>query len=295
MLSKTRYIKTGGALFLTVGAFIVLNYLDIIDLRYIGYRILDTIKISNFQKTSSIQNSNINNLDPDYIESNSPNSDLRSNTYGVPDLGSTTSEIDKDNLKPITQDSILTSAWLANWDLTSGINQYKQNTSLYNSLSPTWYYPSSAGTLETKSTARDQSFINLTKLNNTTLIPTVGSNDASVLTEVLNDPSKQTLLIEQITQEVVTHSYDGIDIDFEGIKANDEDLFTKFIRDLSVSLHSKDKLLTIAILPKTSDIFDLITINGIGGIESRSAQDWSEIGKLADEFRIMGYDYTHSY
>ena len=57
--------------------------------------------------------------------------------------------------------------------------------------------------------------------------------------------------------------------------------------ELADDLHSKGKVLTIAVLPKSDNIIYQFS-------SSRQAQDWEAIGKAVDEFRIMGYDWTHN-
>ena len=72
------------------------------------------------------------------------------------------------------------------------------------------------------------------------------------------------------------------------IKSTDRAVFTLFVKELSEQLHSHNKLLTIVVEPKTD-------APEYANYATRQAQDWVEIAKYADEIRIMGYDYQHSF
>ncbi|MDD3647609.1 MAG: glycosyl hydrolase family 18 protein [Candidatus Dojkabacteria bacterium] len=181
------------------------------------------------------------------------------------------------------------SAWIAYWDFYTALDSYKSNKTAFRSLSPTWYFLQADGSLGLKNTARNSELINLCKQNRTQLIPSISNSSADELSKILNDKNLLDKHISNIAAEVSTYNFDGIDIDYESIKADDRDKFSTFIRLLSEELHKDAKILTIAVLWK-NDLEGIIESVS----ESRGAQDWSEIGKYVDEFRIMAYDYTGS-
>jgi len=86
--------------------------------------------------------------------------------------------------------------------------------------------------------------------------------------------------VRNILEEVQTHNYDGIDIDYELLDSSLRGEFSAFITELAGALHAEGKQLTIAVHAKTSDY------GGLGGF-----QDWSVIGPAVDRMRIMTYDY----
>lgn len=188
---------------------------------------------------------------------------------------------------------IYIAAWIPYWDLTSSVESYKNNIEYIDSLSPTWYYVKPDGSLGLKNTAHSQASSDLIALcteNDTDIIPSISNSNADTLSLVLNNEAILNNHIHAIVNEVNTYDYDGIDIDYEHINSSDKEAFSNFIRLLSEKLHTNGKVLTIAILWK-NELESLI--NTVS--ESRAAQDWKEIGKYVDEFRIMAYDYTHSY
>lgn len=181
------------------------------------------------------------------------------------------------------------SAWIPYWDMNRSKTVFKENPDFFSSLSPTWYSLNADGSLGLKNTARDGELIELCRKNNTRLIPSISNSNPDELSKIINDPQLMNTHVNNIVAEVVNFDLDGIDIDYEQIKSADRNKFSEFISLLGQKLHEKNKELTIAILWKDelAEIIDQFS-------ESRGAQDWEEIGKHVDEFRIMVYDYTGS-
>ena len=79
--------------------------------------------------------------------------------------------------------------------------------------------------------------------------------------------------------------YDGIDLDYENLRASDRAAFTSFVQHLAGALHAQGKLLTVNVYAKTSEP---------GTWDGPQAQDWWAIGQAADQVRIMTYEYSWS-
>lgn len=99
---------------------------------------------------------------------------------------------------------------------------------------------------------------------------------------VVRDPLARSKHIQEIVQLVQDQGYDGIDIDYESMYAEDREAFSLFIEELAAALHKQGKLLSIAVHAKTNDAGEW------GGAAS---QDWKRLGAAVDEFKIMTYDY----
>jgi spore germination protein len=102
---------------------------------------------------------------------------------------------------------------------------------------------------------------------------------------VVSDPDRRRQHIDDIVALVLENDFDGIDIDYESLDAQDRDDFSLFVEELAAALHGENKLLSIAVHPKTSDE---------GSWEGPAAQDWARLGAAVDEFKIMTYDYHWS-
>ena len=90
--------------------------------------------------------------------------------------------------------------------------------------------------------------------------------------------------INAILGLVRNNGYDGIDIDYESLSAEDRETFTQFVEELAAALHAEGKLLSIAVHAKTDDA---------GTWSGPAAQDWPRLGAAVDAFKIMTYDYHY--
>ncbi|MBK0866711.1 MAG: peptidoglycan hydrolase [Saccharopolyspora sp.] len=99
---------------------------------------------------------------------------------------------------------------------------------------------------------------------------------------VLHDPRLRDRHVREIVELVEREDYEGIDIDYENLRAGDREVFSRFVTDLGNALHAKDKTLSVAVFAKASDA---------GYDERNVAQDYAAIGRAADQVRLMAYDY----
>lgn len=151
-------------------------------------------------------------------------------------------------------------------------------------VSPFWYELSTDGiNLDLLPGARNESFSQLARDNNVLVLPAIFNNFESERTSVmLSSPENRKSHIDVIMSEVKTYGYDGIDVDYENMFAEDRDHFTLFIEDLGKELHALNKVLSIAVHAKMNDD---------GKWNGPAGQDWVKLGKVVDIFRIMTYDY----
>lgn len=93
--------------------------------------------------------------------------------------------------------------------------------------------------------------------------------------------------VEQIANElsvsynaVDKNPYNGVTIDFEGLRAAQKENFTAFLTDLSSKVHSLGKSLYVCVSPAltTGSYYD--------------GYDYHAIGQLADKVILMAYDYN---
>lgn len=175
-------------------------------------------------------------------------------------------------------------AWMpTNWDIEDARDSFEKNLDIWNIISPFWYSLREDGGLSKKKGAGNPHLINLAKKNNILVIPTITNNfDKKKTSKVLNDPHLLDSHIENVYNEVMIRGYDGIDIDYENIKPEDKFRFLEFIRKLANKLHSQNKLISVTSQPKKSDMDNW---SGPG------AMDYTELGKMVDQFRVMTYDF----
>lgn len=122
-------------------------------------------------------------------------------------------------------------------------------------------------------------YINWAHNNGYKVWPMISNNSYPQTTaEILNDYKLREKLINNIVNLAIEYNVDGINIDFENIKAPNKEVFTRFIIELAPRLKEYGKVLSV----------DVTAPDG--------SEDWSmcydryKIGKVADYIIFMAYD-----
>ncbi len=113
-----------------------------------------------------------------------------------------------------------------------------------------------------------------------------GTFDPAIAHAVLASPAKRAKHARALVDLCVAGGYDGIDLDWESLKAKDRRRFSAFVEQLAVLLHAQGKIMSIAIHAKTYEP---------GDWSGSRAEDWARLGAAVDEFKVMTYDYTGSW
>ncbi|MHA1683014.1 MAG: glycosyl hydrolase family 18 protein [Promethearchaeota archaeon] len=154
-------------------------------------------------------------------------------------------------------------------------------------LSPTWYSLADNGSIQntqesTPATNESMHDVigNCTSFN-ISIHPLVSSGNLTNVRYLLENPVAQQNFFDSVNQAFATYGFAGINIDFEGIPDDLRSEFTRFFQDLKVNM-DESKLLSIDVPAKT-----WYSSGGWGGW-----CDYKEIGKIADMFMVMTYDYS---
>jgi spore germination protein len=119
------------------------------------------------------------------------------------------------------------------------------------------------------------------------LVPTIanvvnGGFTYQPLASILHSPALAAHNIAAIVALTQARNFAGIDVDYENLHGQDRQAFSDFISRLADALHAHGRTLSVTLFAKASD----------AGYDQRNvAQDYAAIGKVADEVRLMGYDY----
>lgn len=175
------------------------------------------------------------------------------------------------------------SVWFPSWDIEESKQSLQNNLDVINNVSFFWYHVNGDGTLSPTKNSEDRALIKLAQDNGIPVVPTISNSfDGNKVSPIFNDPELRAKNIQIIVDKVREFNYDGIDIDYEGLKSEDKEAFTNYIKELRHALNFYGKKLTIAIQAKT---YDTLVKFGDRG------QDWPALSQYVDEFRIMTYDY----
>ncbi len=147
-----------------------------------------------------------------------------------------------------------------------------------------WYELGANG--EIRGSVQSEAGLNAAREAGLSVLPSIlnGDFDRERVAAIIHDPDRRAAHIAAIVQLVMENDFDGIDIDYESLFAEDRDAFTAFIQELAAALHAQNKLLSTTVHPKTGE-------GGAWG--GPQAQDWAKLGAVSDEFKIMIYDYHH--
>ncbi len=190
---------------------------------------------------------------------------------------------------PVAQSSLVVAS-LPFWNIGNGTSAVVENKKAVNEVSPWMYGISEDGRINHQYPPdREEAVAENVKQLRSAGIPIVpslanitdGKWSYEPIARVLHDPELTRQHVREIVELVDREDYEGIDIDYENLRAEDREVFTRFVTDLANALHEEDKTLSVALFAKTDDA---------GYDERNVAQDYAAIGRVADQVRLMAYD-----
>jgi spore germination protein len=181
------------------------------------------------------------------------------------------------------------------WDQARGFDSIVANADVFSEISPFWYRVLADGRIVPYTTAaggsyEDPAILGFLRSRGILVMPTVaniidGVWDGALVSKMIADPQLRDVNLTALVNLAVTKGYDGLDLDYENLRASDRAAFTSFVEQLAGALHAHGKLLSVNVYAKTSEP---------GTWDGPQAQDWRAIGQAADQVRIMTYEYSWS-
>jgi len=184
------------------------------------------------------------------------------------------------------------SAWLPWWSITPATQSVVSNADLFYEASPFWFQATDASTIVVKPgavTGALATTVSALHARGVKVVPSVTDAMAAATTAaMLSDPAARAAHENALMALVDANGLDGIDLDYENIAFASNATLAPVIRtgyvtlltELAAKLHAKGKLLTVAVVAKTSDDASV----------AHQAYDYAAIGKVVDRVRIMTYD-----
>ena len=140
---------------------------------------------------------------------------------------------------------------------------------------PFWYKATAEGTLESK---ESQLVYDTAKNAGLKIFPLI-TYKTGAIDQILREPALRTKTIDNIVKLVKEKPYDGVNIDFELLKPEQEKNFTAFMAELYGKLKPLNKTVTVSVFPKI-DVDQSI----------HAAYNYAELAKNSDFIQVMLYD-----
>lgn len=172
------------------------------------------------------------------------------------------------------------------WDYYSQIATAPDRTDTkldgINVVSPSFFSIDKNGNLVENIGERGQAYLEWARNNNCKIWPMVqNAGDSTMMdttSKIMNSYEKRKALIESIINVCVKYKLDGINIDFENMRKDDKDLYSRFIIELEPRMKELGLVLSVDVTaPDGSDTWSLCF-------------DRHVIGDVADYIIFMAYD-----
>ena len=171
--------------------------------------------------------------------------------------------------------------YYVSYDSTS-LTTLKQHVGQLDVVSPYFYNLKVDGTIDTQV---ESAALTVMQGAHVKIVPMIKNNaqwDAFHTT--IATPTQRDAIAQRISDLVINGSYDGINLDFEGVNASDSALLTDLVQRISARLRPLGKLVTQEVIARTSD-----TPTTWGG-----AYDYAALAKLDDYILVMAYDFHYA-
>lgn len=107
-----------------------------------------------------------------------------------------------------------------------------------------------------------------------------------LITRVINNDAAKQHLIEELVNQVVTRGFEGVDIDFEFILAEDRIPFVEFVWEVRAAINALGYPVSTALAPKTSDTQAGLLYEG---------KDYALLGEASDYVLLMTYEWGYTF
>ena len=172
------------------------------------------------------------------------------------------------------------------WDYYSQVASAPDRTDTQidgvNVVSPSFFNIDKYGKLIENIGSRGQAYLEWARQNDCKIWPMVqNSGDSTMMdttSKIMNSYEKRKALIESIVNVCIKYKLDGINIDFENMRKDDKDLYSRFIIELEPRMKELGLVLSVDVTaPDGSDTWSLCF-------------DRHVIGDVADYIIFMAYD-----
>lgn len=184
--------------------------------------------------------------------------------------------------------TIEVSGWVPYWASTGGTTSAIEHIDTFSMLNPFTHTLKTDGTPYANADLKKgvwDDMLDEAKDADVDIVPTIMNASGEFMHSMLSDDDTREEFVEDIASLVKKNRWDGIDIDFEGKKADTREYFADFVKELNSELGSSKKLVcTIEARTPPESLYRTIPAN------LEYANDYKAIGKYCDIVQIMTYD-----
>jgi spore germination protein YaaH len=149
-------------------------------------------------------------------------------------------------------------------------------------VAPYFFHLTPAGTIKELDERADE-VTDFVRAHNKRIVPII-QNEAKwdEFSERYASEEDRARIASELAEFTEERGFDGLQIDFEAINADDRELLTSFMEAIAGEFHARGLMISQAIVARSSD-----AISVWGG-----AYDYERLGELNDFVTVMAYDYT---
>ncbi len=179
------------------------------------------------------------------------------------------------------------------WDQPAALRTVEQHPAVFDQVSPMWYSLDRDGRVvlaDDEYAVPDPAAVAAMQARGAMVLPTItnlrnGDWNPGLVQSMLADDEVMTAHVAAIRELVAQSGYDGIDVDYEDLEAEDRNRYSTFLARLSEAMHADGKLITSSVYAKNSEP---------GPNPHNQAQDYALIGAVCDQVRVMTLDYHYA-
>lgn len=182
------------------------------------------------------------------------------------------------------------SGWIPYWRTATGTADALMHIDSLTEINPFVYRVKLDGSIEDRGKIQEEPWLTLraqAAAHRARFIPTVMWGDGDSIHRILSNAKERRALEDRITNLAKEENFDGIDIDFEGKKAETRNYFSTFLKGLHQRMGKKWLMCTIeARTPVEDRYFGTVPPPDAANY----ANDYKAINRYCDRVRIMAYD-----
>jgi spore germination protein YaaH len=183
------------------------------------------------------------------------------------------------------------SGWIPYWRIEAGTADAMKHLDTLTNINPFGFTVKSDGKLADTADLRDSNWQRLFKAarkKGITIIPTVMWSDTASIDTVLRSSKLRAAHVKAIAAMVSKGKYDGVDIDYEGKKAETMPYYSQFLKELKAALKGKTLACTIEARTPPDSLYTVVPTN------MQYANDYTAINQYCDTVQLMTYDQQNA-